>query len=121
MKRFIIPFETPSKKNNRITLKNGKTIPNLDFLAWHKDASTIITLQNKTQKEELKPPLKIRLTFTHGDLKRRDSDNQASSILDLLQDNHIIEDDNWKIIRNIEIINEYTKDKPNCLIELTTL
>ena len=65
------------------------------------------------------PPLKIRFLFTHGDLRRRDSDNQASSVLDLLVDTKIIPDDGWNVVRNIEIANGYEKGKPSVTVEIS--
>ena len=39
---IIIPLETPSKKNSRITLKNGRTIPNKKYSEWHKKACLLL-------------------------------------------------------------------------------
>lgn len=52
------------------------------------------------------------MEFTHGDLRRRDSDNGCSSILDLLVDNGILQDDNWQIVQEITITNKYEKNNP---------
>ena len=58
------------------------------------------------------------MVFCHGDRTRRDSDNEATSILDLLQDGLVIADDNWQIVRKICIINRYEKNNPHCEITL---
>ncbi len=60
--------------------------------------------------------LALTLTFYHGDLKRRDSDNQCSSILDTLIDAGIIADDNWKVIPVKHIYDFYDKGKPRCVV-----
>lgn len=57
------------------------------------------------------------LHFYHADLRRRDSDNGTSSILDVLVDAEILKDDNWQIVRQIAIANYHDKDFPR--IEIT--
>lgn len=113
---FYLPLETPSKKNSRITLKNGKSIPSKDFTQWHSLASLYLA----TQKRPVSPinfPCVITITFFHKDKRRRDSDNQTSSILDLLQDCSILEDDKWEIVRELHIKNK-TSQKAYCDIKI---
>ena len=61
------------------------------------------------------------MEFTHGDLRRRDSDNGCSSILDLLVDNGILQDDNWQIVQEISIKNNYKKNSSFCKITIDKL
>lgn len=115
---FEIHAETPAKKNSRITLRNGMTIPSKRYREWHKSAEKEI----KTQKLPLSPldsPVRVLLRFTHGDLRRRDSDNGTSSIMDLLVDVGILADDNWQIVRQIRVQNDYVKGEPKCEIVIT--
>lgn len=115
---FEINAETPAKKNSRITLRNGMTIPSKRYREWHKFAVAEI----KTQKLPLSPldsPVRVLLRFTHGDLRRRDSDNGTSSIMDLLTDCRILADDNWQIVRQIRVQNDYVKGEPKCEIVIT--
>lgn len=112
---FTIIGETPAKKNSRITLKNGMTIPSKRYQDWHKVALSEI-LQQAEEPVPIDYPVKITLIFTHGDLRRRDSDNGCSSILDLLTDAEILEDDNWNIVQEIAIFNRYEKNLPKCEI-----
>ena len=51
-------------------------------------------------------------------MKRRDSDNQLSSILDTLVDAGIIEDDNWKVIPVKLILDDYDKGNPRVELEI---
>ena len=95
---FVILGETPAKKNSRIVnTKTGRSFPSKRYTQWHRDAM----LQVYTQKQNapIDKPCRIKLTFTHGDLRRRDSDNGSSSILDLLIDSGVLTDDNWQIVR----------------------
>lgn len=65
--------------------------------------------------------LALTLTFYHGDLKRRDSDNQCSSILDTLIDAGIIADDNWKVIPIKHIFDFYDKGNARCVVNIEEL
>lgn len=112
-----IPLETPAKKNNRITLKNGKTIPSKNYRQWHETAYFFV--RSKQVKLNTNKCF-IILIFTHGDLRRRDADNGTSSIFDLLQDCNVITDDKWEVIKSHHVFNNYSKSKPNCEIRIYT-
>lgn len=121
---FELNGETPSKKNSRINTRSGRSFPNKRYTMWHDRAIQELCLLQKTNKiTPLSKDKRISITFTffHGDLKRRDSDNQCSSILDTLIDAGIIPDDNWKIIPRKIIIDEYDKGNPHCIIEIQEL
>lgn len=116
---FEIFGETPSKKNSRITLPNGRTIPGKKYRQWHGGAMA----QLERQKEE-RPPfepigytVRVLLDFYHSDNRRRDSDNGTSSILDVLQDSGILSDDRWQIVRELRIRNHKAEDA-HCVIQI---
>lgn len=117
---LTIQGETPAKKNSRITLRNGMTIPSKRYQEWHRKAVTEIKGQIPTPSPYNKA-IKICMTFTHGDLRRRDSDNGCSSVLDLLTDAGIIQDDNWQIVQEIAIFNRFEKNFPKVEIEIVEL
>ena len=121
MIRFQIMGETPSKKNvNKFNTKTRHVYKDARFLKWHSDA----LLQVQTQKQicgfssAIVAPIIISIDFYHGDYVRRDSDNQVSSIMDLLQDAEVLSDDNWQIVRQIHVRNYYEKREARCLIEI---
>lgn len=123
MYRFIITGETPAKKNSRIVLKGGRNIPSGRYRKWHTAARIEISSQLQLLKKEkeampIEREIRIKMTFWHGDNRRRDSDNGASSILDLLTDCKVIKDDKWQIVRLLEIRNFYEKSNPRCLVEI---
>ena len=124
MYRFIITGETPAKKNSRIVLKGGRNIPSERYRKWHEAAMIEMNNQLLLLKEEEKKAMpiereiKIKMIFYHGDNRRRDSDNGASSILDLLTDCKVIKDDKWQIVPFLEIRNFYEKNNPRCHIEI---
>ena len=123
MYRFIITGETPAKKNSRIVLKGGRNIPSVRYRKWHTAAmneidSQLLLLKKEEAAMPIEREIRIRMTFYHGDNSRRDSDNGASSILDLLTDCKVIKDDKWQIVRLLEIRNFFEKSNPRCLIEI---
>ena len=121
---FIINGEAPAKKNNRRTLANGQTIPSAGHVAWH-DAAMFQFRHDYPDflhKPPINQPVRIRLSFYHNTKQRRDSDNQATSILDLLKDLAVIKDDCWQIVRELEILNYYDRQHPPfCGVEISPL
>lgn len=97
---YRLTGETPSKKNNRIGLRSGKNIPSERYQKW-KNAKYIELLNQGIVCPPLEKPLTIEFFFYHTDNRTRDTDNQISSILDLLKDAKVIKDDNWQIVRRI--------------------
>ncbi|MBP5793792.1 MAG: RusA family crossover junction endodeoxyribonuclease [Spirochaetaceae bacterium] len=132
MLRFQIIGETPGKKNSKIWTRSGKLIPSKAHQRWHTDAMLQLTGQiSRLPREEfpygpgrpdgIEDPVHVTLTFYHGDQVRRDSDNQAASIMDLLQDAKVLADDRWQIVRILSIFNHYDKGNARCLIEINRL
>ena len=122
--RIELKGETPSKKNSRINIRSGRSFPNQRYVKWHDMVvSELHFLIMEKQIEMIPEDIQISLTvtFVHGDQKRRDSDNQLSSILDTLVDANILPDDNWKIIPEKHIYDKYEKNNPHCVIEMKEL
>lgn len=121
---FYIDGEVPSKKNaNKFNTKTCCVYKTKHYQQWHDVARLQVQSQMRKQNisSSINEPVKLSVTFVHGDLARRDSDNATSSILDLLMDCKIIEDDNWKIIRELHIRNGYVKGQARCKVEIEKL
>lgn len=119
--KIILNGETPSKKNSRINTKLGKSFPNQRFVKWHNIALSelqVLLFRKQIHTFEDKQ-VKLTATFYHGDYKKRDSDNQLSSILDLLVDSKILKDDCWRIIPEKHVYDKYDKHNARVEIELT--
>ena len=117
---ILLQGETPPKKNSRINTRSGRSFPNPRYVEWHNKVLSelhLLLLQKKIQKFE-GVRVRVEITFWHGDLIKRDSDNQLSSILDTLVDAEILEDDNWKIVPRKIINDEYEKGNPHCEISI---
>ena len=113
--------ETPSKKNSRINTRSGRSFPNQRYMKWHNAVvSQLNQLLFAKQIEAFPEGMKVSMTvkFIHGDLVRRDSDNQLSSILDTLVDAKILSDDNWKVIPEKHIYDLFEKNNARCEIEI---
>lgn len=118
---LIIEGETPSKKNAKIRTRSGYMIPSAQHQKWHQDAMLQLHGQISRMRkppEPIEQPVQITLRFFHGDNVRRDSDNQASSIMDLLQDAKLLADDRWQIVRILTIYNFYDKGHARCEIDI---
>lgn len=117
---FTIYGETPSKKNSRINTRSGRSFPNKKFTEWH-DVELLALSFRKEKYPPIDSPSKISVEFVHGDKRRRDSDNQLSSILDLLVDARILKDDGWEIVREVSIRNTFERGKAMAIISVEAL
>jgi len=89
--------------------------PSSKYTAWHKDAS----LQLKEQKAEKFPERGgIALNFFMPDNRKCDLTNKAESVMDLLVDNGLLEDDCWQITGMVALTCEGI-DKENPRVEIT--
>lgn len=96
-----IAGEVPSKKNSKrlARARNGRQylLPSAFHERWHKSS----VLQVKAAGRPSVPIVGacfVELDFTHGDRIKRDHNNQAASVLDLLVDTGVIADDNWFVV-----------------------
>ena len=119
---FTIQGETPAKKNSRITLPNGRTIPSKKYREWHEIAAVQILAQKGSQRlsEALQRALTLDVMFYHGDMRKRDCDNGLSSICDLLVDCGVLADDNWQIVNEVHVFNAYDKNNARAFIRIYT-
>jgi Holliday junction resolvase RusA-like endonuclease len=84
----------PSKKNSKQIIRRGGRsflVSSQKHNAWHTDALWQLKEQN------IKPmtgPLSIEMKFWFPDKRKTDLTNKAESVMDLLVDAGIIEDDN---------------------------
>jgi len=89
-------------------------LPQAKYVAWQKEKS----LELKTQGIGLVESItKIKLTFYAPDKRVADLTNKAESIMDLLVDNGILQDDNWFVCGNIELVFGGV-DKDNARVEI---
>lgn len=123
---LVIYGECPSKKNSRINTRSGRSFPSKRYTEWLDSAlfqlvDQIADFRRDGKELAFERGLELTVTFYHGDLKRRDSDNQLSSVLDMLVDAQVIPDDNWEILPVKHIFDAYDKGNPRCVISLEAL
>lgn len=123
---LVISGECPSKKNSRINTRSGRSFPSKRYTEWLDSAlfqlvDQIADFRRDGKELAFERGLELTVTFYHGDLKRRDSDNQLSSVLDMLVDAQVIPDDNWEILPVKHIFDAYDKGNPRCVISLEAL
>lgn len=111
--KIIITGRIPSKKNSRITVRaTGMSFPSSDYTSWHRNAGRQIMGSPKMNGKG------ITMDFWLPDNRKTDLNNKAASILDLMKDMGIIEDDAWQII-GWEHYNPMGIDKENPRVEIT--
>lgn len=122
---FTVCGETPSKKNGLSF--SGKTKVPYKSKSYRR-MKPLILLQMKHQWADMKArtidyPVEISFSFTHRDNVRRDSDNQVSTLLDIMQEAGILKNDCWQIVRDIHIHNEPPSKRKCgfCTVRITAL
>ena len=110
----IIYGQTPSKKNSKIISCRGSRpclFPSKKHTEWHKDAMLQISGMKKITSD------KIKLTFYAGDNRKFDLTNKAESIMDLLVDGGVIEDDNYSVVSELVLkFGGVEKGEARCII-----
>lgn len=87
-------------------------LPSTKYTTWHKDAIKQLSTAKPITGN------KITLTFIAGDNRKFDLSNKAESIMDLLVDAGLIEDDNYSIVSELVLrFGGVEKGLPRCLIE----
>lgn len=120
MPDITIRGTTPSKKNSKIIKCNGARpllFPSSAYKKWHKDALLQLAEQ-KVKKKKIPFIHTITLTFFSPTRRAFDLTNKAESIMDLLVDYGFMEDDNFKVVPNVQLIyGGVSKAAPRCEIE----
>lgn len=118
--RYVLSGEVGCKKNcNKFNSVTRRVYKTAHFRNWHDSA--LLQLKSQGVPEVPVGRFRTEITLYHGTLRRVDSDNQVTSLLDLLQDACIIKDDCWTCVAEKVIRDVYRKGKPGALIEIEPL
>ena len=104
--QFTIKGRIPSKKNSRIIVCRGKyplSLPSKKYTEWHKDAGEQL-IKQVIDPIHIVEECKITLTLFAPDKRKADLTNKAESVMDLLVDYGIIEDDNWFVVGSLQLV-----------------
>ena len=101
--KFFLPLNIPSQKNSKMIAYNKSTgrpfvMSNPKVKQWQSEVASMLYGLPK-----IVGPVKISMEFIHKDRRKKDLDNECTSILDALKNNRIIEDDNCDIVREISL------------------
>lgn len=115
---ITIKGDCPSKKNQKQIFHNkftGKPFITTSevYKRWYPQAFS--QLQGVQPVQEVGP---VELTFYPATKRKSDLTNRADSIMDLLVDAKIIEDDNWSIVSQL-ILTFGGVDKENPRVDVT--
>lgn len=116
--KLTIIGNVPSKKNSKklFFIRNRPIFaPSTNYEKWHKQA-----LPQLLGKSPVEGQIKdIELIFYPESKRKSDLTNKAESIMDLLVDAGIIEDDNWFVIPKVVLIfGGVDKNNPRCEITI---
>lgn len=106
----------PKKNSKRWIVRGGQKflIPSEQHATWHKDVCTQLRQQ---RPQAIVGPVSLLCTFYMGDNRKRDLDGALASILDVLVDNRLIEDDCWQIVQRITVVSAGV-DKENPRVDI---
>ena len=113
----------PSKKNSKQWIFRGGRrylVPSNNHKAWHTEQMLELWKMNKKAKlPHITEKAFFTLTFFAGDKRRADLTNKAESVMDLLKDYGVIEDDNWFVCGSVRLeFGGVDKGKPRVCIDI---
>ena len=117
--QITIAGDCPSKKNSRaVSFKNGRfgLFPGKTYQKWHNEAMNQLFLLKEYPRIKVE---QIDIVFYPETRRRSDLTNRAESVMDLLVDACILEDDNWYVCPRINLrFGEVDKANPRVEIEI---
>jgi hypothetical protein len=127
---WFVPYQTPSKKNSRITFTNKKTgkvvnIPSQKYTEYKNVTKKYwevfgTEFKNTIRTLDLKFPLNIEMTFIRKTNQLVDYFGPGESVFDLMTDFHWWEDDNRKFGKPFFGDMEVDKNNPGVRIKILT-
>lgn len=115
---LVLSGNIPSKKNSRINLKSGVSIPSKDFATWQNDTIKVVNTQTRTRFFN---PVAMEVLIYFGTDTRADLDNRLTSILDMLVEACVLPDDKWQNVPMVMLQAEYRPRKPGAFVRITEL
>ena len=121
---FFLKSQVPAQKNQKVMAINrrtGKPFPmtSKNVAKWKSDANDLLDL---LEIKEIVGPVEIDLNFVHKDKRKRDIDNEVSTVLDLLKNRKIIEDDNCFVLKKIVAqFDGVSKENPGVYVKIAQI
>lgn len=118
MIELTLEGSVPSKKNSRVNLRSGVSVPSKKFMQWQEAALWSVRQQTR---QRFYVPVSVEVIIYFGTLIRADLDNRLTSILDMLVEAVILRDDKWQDVPRVAVQAEYRKGKPGAFIRITEI
>lgn len=103
--RLVIEGRVPSKKNARnLFVRNGRivNVPSVRYKEWRDSA--IVQLKQQFGGYKVSGyPIDLNVVVYYGDMRCHDLDNSLGSVMDVLTDAQIIEDDDTEHVSQITV------------------
>lgn len=108
---FTFLGEIPSKKNSKQIFRNSRTgtsfiTSSKSFKSWN--SISLLAIKNQF-KDEIFHKAKVTIIFTFKTKRKCDLTNKAESIMDLLVDAGVLEDDNHFVVPEVVLKGQYTQ------------
>ena len=108
--KITIHGHVPSKKNSKRLVYAGHRpvlISSKAHEAWHTLASYELKPQIASRMAvgalPFVKPVTVSITIFSKDARDNDLTNKSESVLDLLVDNFVLSDDNWRVVREVNL------------------
>lgn len=115
MERKIYHFPWPPSAN-RIWRNAKRTMLTTQARAWFELAGLEIIKQGRPSAPISEPVCVDILVVPPSEFKRFDPDNYAKATIDALRKGHVLEDDNWRIVRSMSVSVADYIEKPGSVI-----
>lgn len=115
--KIVITGRIPSKKNSKQIIKvKGK--PRIISSNAHKLWHSVAMLQIGSDRGAMIKRCSVQIDIYFPDKRKADLTNKAESLMDLIVDAGVIEDDNWKCVNELHLLAWYDKENPRAEIKI---
>lgn len=119
MYKIEIMGPIPSKKNSRVTVRStGRSFPSAKYQQWHRPAMLNVIAQGAVPDQPLSR-VRIKVDLRFPTLQRADLTNKAESVMDLLVDAKVIEDDSWLAVGRLVLTGCLDRENPGATVTIT--
>lgn len=118
MIELVLEGSIPSKKNSRVNLSSGVSVPSTKFTQWQSDALKQVRAQTR---QRFYGHVQIELILYFATLGRADTDNKVTSILDMLVEGLVLKDDYWESVVRTVYEAAYRPGKGGAFIRITEM
>lgn len=113
--KLTLEGNVPSKKNSRARTRTGVSIPNKRFVQWQESALWQVRAQTR---ERFIVPVQVDVVVYFGTKARADADNRLTSILDMLVEGLVLQDDSYQLDPSSRVIGVYRKGEPGAFVRI---